>query len=276
MNTNISCLKAACEATETPYHVRHHSGNLIQVSLGGHSHIFVNLATPLNPHSSTKLSADKEYCYELCHPLVAMPKTAGFLSPFVKPNYHEYLHYTTIPQIAEAMQNAFDMPCIVKRNRGSKGSNVFLCHDPEEVTQALEAIFDQHHRSYDYVALAQSYVRPKQEYRVIILDGEIQFAYLKNNAEATFQGNLSPLHWDNARAELTSDSNLLDSMNTFLKPLFEYAFFVYAGLDLIRDEGDQWWLLEANSAPSFAIFVKHNGPQQVIELYKKMLDKLSR
>lgn len=276
MNTNISCLKAACKATGTPYQVRHHSGNLVQVSLGGRAHIFVNWATPLNPHASTTLSADKEYCYELCHPVVAMPKTVGFLSPFVKPVYYEYLHYKTISQIAEAIEREFDFPCIVKRNRGARGHHVFLCQGSQDVTRALDKIFDQNHRSYDYVALAQSYIRPKQEYRVIILDGELQFAYLKNNAEATFQGNLSPLHWDNARAELTRDRNLLDSMNTFLKPFFECSFFVYAGLDLILDERDQWWLLEVNSSPSFSIFVRHNGPEPVIELYKKMLDKLSK
>lgn len=275
MNTNMSCLKAACEATGTPYQVRHHSGNLMQVSLGERSHIFVNLTTPLNSHSSTKLSEDKEYCYELCHPVVAMPKTVGFLSPFVKPDYHHYLQYKTISQIAEAMQSEFALPCIVKRNRGSRGHNVFLCQRSEEVTQALNTIFDMQHRSYDYVAIAQSYIRPKQEYRVIILDGEIQFAYLKNNANAKFQGNLSPLHWEHAQAELISDPNLLDSMNTFLQPLFQCSFFVYAGLDLIRDACDQWWLLEVNSTPGFAIFVRHNGPEQVVELYKNMLGKLN-
>ncbi len=275
MNTNISCLKAACEATETPYQVRHHSGNLMQVSRGQRSHLFVNLSTPLNPHSSTKMSTDKEYCYQLCHPLVAMPKTVGFLSPFVKPSYHEYLHYRTIPQIAEAIANTFTTPVILKRNRGSRGNNVFLCHCDAQVTQALSTIFDQHHKNYDYVALAQCYIRPKQEYRVIILDGDIQFAYLKDTTNATFQGNLSPLHWEHARAKLVSDPHLLNGINTFLQPLLQSSFFVYAGLDLILDEHDQWWFLEANSAPSFSIFVRHNGPDQVVELYKNMLSKLS-
>ncbi len=275
MNTNIRCLIAACEATETPYEVRHHAGNLLQVSTGGSKHVFVNLTTPLNLHSMAKLSQDKEFCYQLCHPLVAMPRTVGFLSPFVKPGHRKYLQYTTMAQIADAITSEFDLPCIVKRNRGSMGNHVFLCHRPEEVGYALERIFNIQHKNYDYIALAQPYIRAKQEYRVIILDGEIQFAYLKNNAHAVYQDNLSPLHWEHARAELVRDPDLLASMSTFLHPLCEESLFIYAGLDLIRDHRDQWWLLEVNSAPGFEIFVRHNGPEQVVELYKNMLDKLS-
>lgn len=275
MNTNIHCLTMACEATGRPYQVLHHSGNLLQVSAGGRAHLFVNFSTPLNLHAVAKLTQDKEYCYQLCHPLAAMPKTVGFLSPFVKPSYYEYLRYTTIAQIADAIASEFALPCIVKRNRGAMGNHVFLCHRPEDVQRALEVIFDTHHQHYDYVALAQPYIRPKQEYRVVTLDGELQFAYLKNNANAVYQDNLSPLHWQHARAELVSDPGLLASMGAFIQPLCQHSFFVYAGLDLIRDHQDQWWLLEVNSSPGFAIFVRHNGPEKVVELYKNMLDKLS-
>lgn len=136
MNPNIRCLVDACESTGTPYELLHHSGNLLQVSTDGFTHLFVNLSTPLNLHSMAKLSQDKEYCYQLCHPLVAMPKTVGFLSPFVRPVHYKYLQYTTIAQIADAMESEFALPCIIKRNRGAMGNNVFLCHRPEEVRRA--------------------------------------------------------------------------------------------------------------------------------------------
>lgn len=63
-------------------------------------------------------------------------------------------------------------------------------------------------------------------------------------------------------------------MSAFLQPLCQRSLFVYAGLDLIRDDQEQWWLLEVNSSPGFAIFVRHNGPEKVVELYKNVLGKL--
>ena len=67
MNTNIRCLKAACDATGTPYELRHHSGNLLQVHSGERTHLFANWSTPFNLHSSANMSADKEYSLSLIH-----------------------------------------------------------------------------------------------------------------------------------------------------------------------------------------------------------------
>ena len=49
---------------------------------------------------------------------------------------------------------------------------------------------------YDYIFLAQEYISIAQEYRVLVYDNELQFVYLKDNSEADFTGNISPLHFE--------------------------------------------------------------------------------
>ena len=100
----------------------------------------------------------------------------------------------------------------------------------------------------------------------------IQFAYLKDVSNATFDGKLSPLHWDGAKAVDVTDQKLLDEFSSFITPLFYHLPLVYGCLDIARDANGALWLLEVNTAPSFSIFVRDNEKEKVVEMYKKMLE----
>lgn len=273
MNPNLTQLVQACDELGIVYTIHHSSGNLIEVSKSGQTHLFVNWTTPFNSHAIAKLCTDKEYFYRIIHPIIAMPATIGYVNPHTV-KYHSYVEFPTTEAIANDILAHFDLPVIVKMNRGTTGINVFSCTTIEQIQQRLEQIYNRNSSLFDYVALAQQYIAIKQEYRIIYLDGVLQFAYEKNIDHATFAGNLSRLHWSGARAIQIDDAQLLAELRAFCAPLFARLPLRFCGLDVARDDQGALWLIEANSSPGFDVFVRDGGGPRMIMLYKQMLDSL--
>lgn len=275
MNANLECLTAACEELGLHYECFHPSGNAMTVSVGSRERLFVNWTTPLNSQAVSRLCRDKEYAFHYMRNLIRTPYCKGYLNPEVEKRYRRYLERETIPEIVNDVTNEFEMPVIIKRNAGSGGSNVFLCLDKTEITCSIETIFNQEHKNYDFVALAQQYIPPAREYRAVFLRGELVQLYEKDVSEAVFIGNLSPLHWENAKAIQVTDRNLLTRIQGFLTPMFGIPDLHFGGADIVLGRDDELWLIEINPGPSFAIFVRDNGPEAVIELYRRMLKGFS-
>ncbi len=275
MNANLECLTAACEALGMHYESFHPSGNAMTVSVGSRERLFVNWTTPLNSQAVSRLCRDKEYAFHYTRKLIRTPYCKGYLNPEVENRYRRYLERETIPEIVDAINGEFETPVIVKRNAGSGGSNVFLCADEAEITRSIEKIFDQQHKHYDFVALAQKYIPPVREYRAIFLRGELMLLYEKDVSMGAFLGNLSPLHWENAKAVKVTDSDLLTRIQRFLTPLCRIPDLQFGGADIILGKDDELWLIEINPGPSFAIYIRDNGPEAVIELYRRMLKGFS-
>lgn len=238
---------------------------------GTHTHIMIDKCMGLNNESVAKICKDKFYHYSVLSPVVSMPKTMSFVDPDPAGPYVRFSAYTHINEIVPVIRNNFELPVIVKRNSGSTGEHVFLCHNDEEIVTALEAIYSKHQLYYDHVALAQTYIRPRREYRVVVFDGQIELAYLKDNAEATFAGNLSPLHWQNASAHVISDTSTLEKFAEHVKKILNAIPLVFVGLDFIEDESGQMWLIEANSSPGFSEYLKYCEPEPLTALYQKVV-----
>ena len=77
----------------------------------------------------------------------------------------------------------------------------------------------------DYIALVQSCIDIKSEYRVIYLNKKLMFAYKKNNENATFTGNISPLHFEGAYAKIVENKNLLNAFDEFVQQLNKVFIF---------------------------------------------------
>ena len=165
---------------------------------------------------------------------------------------------------------------IVKMNSGSHGTHVFLCKTKEEVETAIAAIFQKNSSDYDYIALAEDYIESSAEYRVICFDGQVVLAYLKDNSNAVFTGNLSPLHWEGAKAVLISDTTLVATLTRFLAPSFKAFPIHFGGFDVIEDKQGNLHLLEVNSRPDFSIFIRGNGDEPVTLMYEKILVSLAK
>ena len=271
MNQNISMLIKACNNLGYEYDILHESGNLVVVKNQGKSHVFVNLAAPLNSSSVTHLCRDKEYFYQDFKSHINMPKTKGYLNPNCNKSYSNYVKNSNVEEIANNIDKNFEYPVVLKKNKGSKGRNVFQCNERSQVINSLDKIYDLSNYKYDYVAISQEYIQIQKEFRALFLEGNLHCVYEKSITGAKFVGNLSRLHWKGAKAKIVLDIDFLEQIQCFCKPIFKNCELRYTGLDIVLDTNNKLWLIEANSAPGFDYFIRDCGEELVIEWYRKTL-----
>ncbi len=274
MLDNVSLLLKACENLNISYEILHPSENLIKIKLNSKQHYFCNYSTPLLNQAVAHLLKDKEYTYHVLNKKVKLPRTVGFLSPYCDTKYKIYLKFPTIQDIVLEIKENFETPVIIKRNSGASGHNVFLCENINEIETALKEIFNINNK-YDYVALAQEFIQIKSEYRAVFLNKELVLLYEKDITDAQFVGNLSPLHWDGAKAKYINDPQILSEIANFAQPVFEELDLDYGGFDIVLDRDNQYWLIEINSHPNFGIFIRDNGEEHVLKIFEKMLVSLA-
>ena len=275
MNRNIQALIRACERLKIDYASHHGTGNLISVRIKGIDYLFANWTTPLNSQSVVQLCQDKDYFYSFFQNVIEMPKTLSFLNPYCDEKYKEYLDHNTVFSIIESVESNFRYPVAVKKNRGSWGTNVFKANNRKELEKSILIVFDENSAAFDYVCLVQQFLDIDNEYRVIFLNGQYQFGYKKNIENAKYSGNISPLHWEGAVAELIDDATT-NNLCKFCSPIFEELMIPFCGLDIAEDTKGNLWLIEANSSPGFDHVIQDNEKYDVVgELYESILKQLS-
>ena len=275
MLTNVKLLLQACQELNISYEILHRHQNLLRIKLEKRYYYFVNYTTPFNSKPITEIFKDKEYSYELLKNKIKMPKTIGFLSPLCDEKYKIYLHFKNIKSIENKIVNEFELPVIIKRNRGSSGNNVFLCQKKEEIEGYINRIFNIKNKDYDYVALAQEYIQIVREYRAIFFERKLVLLYEKDKSKARYTGNLSPLHWEGAKAKHITNSKIISSINNFVQPIFSEVPVNYAGFDIVIDKNETYWLIEINSSPNYEIFIRDNDPKIIVKMFQGMLKVLT-
>ncbi|MCC5607749.1 ATP-grasp domain-containing protein [Nostoc sp. CHAB 5834] len=275
MLDNVLLLLQACKNLNISYEIIHPAENLLKVKLNNKQHYFCNYSTPLINQAVAQIIKDKEYTYHILKQKVKLPRTVGFLSPFCELKYKMYLKFPTFQDIILEIKDKFETPVIVKRNSGSGGHNVFLCKNTNEIETALKEIFNINYKKSDYVAIAQEFIHIKSEYRAVFLNKELVLLYEKDISNAEFAGNLSPLHWNGAKAKYINEPQILSEIANFAKPIFEELDLDYGGLDIVLDRDNQYWLIEINSHPNYTIFTRDNGEEPVLKVFEKMLISLA-
>ncbi len=274
MNINAECIKKACKELGITFKIIDDDGNLIQINKNNKTFYFHSNHTPLNNQMTARLTVDKEFQYRILKDVIKMPITFGFLDPFVAEEYKHYRKFFSFEEIADEIEKKLTYPLVLKRNRGSHGNNVFFVENKYESKNKLEEIFNKNSQNYDYVALAQKKIERKKEFRVVVFNKQIEFFYEKSTENAKFSDNLSPLHWEGAKAIFIDDLELREKINNFIKPIYNLIDLNYGGLDIIFDNDNNLWLIEINSSPSFGYFINDNGEKIIIEMYKKIVKSL--
>lgn len=274
MNANIKALLAACDIKGIHYQTHHANGNLVTIESAAGPALFANWATPVNSHAVSRLCDDKEYAYAALSDYINMPLTHAFLDPALNESYKQYVKINSNNAIASDIESKFNYPFILKRNRGTHGSNVFVIEDRAALSAKLNTIYDKQSKDYDYVALAQQKINIIKEYRAVFFEGELIFAYHKSTTNAHYTGNLSPLHWQGATAIQVTDPAMLSSMETFARQGLTTLGIHYAGVDIAEDDHGQLWCIEVNASPGFEIFIRDCGDDDVIQLYSRLLDTI--
>lgn len=271
MNKNAELLQKACTISNIQFQILDDFGNLILIKKNNKKYYFHGNHTPLNDSMVTRLSQDKEFHYRILNKHIKMPLTFGYLDPNVHKKYAEYKMFNSIDHIVGEILNNFTFPMIIKRNKGSEGQNVFLVKNENKLVSSLKKIYKKNY-SYDYLAIAQEYIKPRSEYRVVVLNSKIELMYKKDTTDAKRKTNLSPLHWEGSKTVKILNEEFIEKMQSFLNPIFDVINLKFGGIDVIEDENGKLWLIEINSSPGFHYYVKDNGEEDVVELYGKMIE----
>lgn len=268
MINNIKCLTKACDNLGITYHFIDKEKNLVGVELAGQTLYFQLNHTPFNQDAVTNICLDKMHTYELLSSVVKMPQTISFLSWDVQEEYKKYLTYQSGEEAVTHIEEVFDYPVVIKKNRGSLGIHVYLCSDKATALSSLESIFNPASKDYDYVALAQQFVPTQEEYRLVCAYSEPVLAYRRGNAASEFNHQ----YWEQGEeAVLIKDITLIDELYQFVKPVFSKFNIEFVGFDIIRATNGQLYLLELNSVPQFNHIIENHGIDCIVEVYEKTL-----
>lgn len=269
----LTCLIQACKNLGLEYHYYDKNHNFIGISTTKGQLFFTNSQTPFNSETIAKICADKEFTSLLFQTFPFSPKTLGYFDPNANKKYNAYKYFRAITDITTDIVDNFPVPVIIKRNAGHQGKNVFLCQTEDHINQALRKIFNKKSRGYDYVALAQVYIKPKTEYRVVCFQNHIVLAYEKNTRDAKFTGNLSPLHWSGAEAIEVTNQVTLEKFKNLSDQIYKILPASFIGLDIIKDETGKMWLIEINTKLGFDYFLKDNPEERLVKMYQTILAK---
>jgi D-alanine-D-alanine ligase-like ATP-grasp enzyme len=232
-------------------------------------HFVVNTKLGLISDADGVLGLDKSYQYQILQKLQLFPKTKSYLD--VNSKYREYAKFSSSDEIQKDIQANFSFPLVVKKNRGTESINVFLVTSEIELKEKIATVFNVHHRDYDYVLIAQEYIKPKQEYRVIIYNQHVIFSYTKGGTL-----ELKNMSEEKVKKVEVTDSEKQQQINEFVQKIFSVWPLKYGGLDVIEDVSGKLWLIEINTAPSMAMYIEDNGEAKVLALYEQILTDLQK
>jgi hypothetical protein len=275
MSINLECLRkaAARRGLELKTYDRH--GDLVSLMLGGTEHFFTKHSVGALSAVEAAICRDKEYTYFILKDSIRQPLTRGFLDPSVEEKYDRYRMHGTLESIADDIEQEFSYPLIIKRNKGSQGDRVFRVRSRSGLLRRLRTIYNRRSSHYDYIALAQEYIAIELEYRAVAVAGRLELVYAKDLSGASYEGNLSPLHWNGARARKVTDPLEFKAIADFLEPALRKLPLGWAGFDVARSRDGALSLIEVNARPGFSRYIKDNGDEDIVALYARLLESLS-
>jgi D-alanine-D-alanine ligase-like ATP-grasp enzyme len=266
MTTSTQLISEICQELSIPCRVIDGAGALLEVTIHGKPKFIFNNTFGLISDVEAKISLDKSFQAQVLAGTELIPLTKSYLDPFSK---YAIEKKPSINQVSEDILKHFQLPFILKKNSGSEGVNVFLVKNTDEVESSLTKIFNQKSSDYDHVVIAQQYIETNNEFRIIVFENEIQFAYKKTQ---TANENFSSQNrWRNVKAELVTDQQKISQLQQLVDTVHSKWPIKYAGLDVIEDRNGQLWLIEINSSPALAYFIRDNGSELVKNLYRKIL-----
>lgn len=264
MQRNIKCLIQACQNLHILYQFIDKEENFVQLNFNNHTAYFRISVTPFNSDIHSEICKDKMHSYTLLNSLVRMPKTIQFLDYNTEEKYKKYLEYPSEDAILNAIDQNFNYPLVIKKNKGSLGIHVHLCSNQKETRNALQRIFNQASKSYDYVALAQEFIPTQEEYRLLCVYGKPALAYFRGNAS-----DFNQQYWEKGEvATLITEQSLITKLYQLVQPVFSVFDIPWVGFDIIKGKDQQLYLIELNSTPRFEHIMESSGEELIIQIYE--------
>ena len=157
------------------------TGYLCEIRRGGRKILLLGGFSPLNGVSAARIAEDK------FHTAGILRRTGFRVLPAARCllpgrfREEDFSSHTGL-RPAERFAAEHGFPLIVKPNRGSRGRDVTIVEEPNELRSAVEQVWNT-----DYLALVQP-VAPGLDVRLDFLDGEFLFGYVRRPVVLTGDG----------------------------------------------------------------------------------------
>lgn len=263
MSLTLECFDEACVLAGIKSKFVDDNRSVLLFELGSRKRVAVNTNLGLLTDAEWRLFRDKYYSYLVFQSTKLMPPTWVYIDPKAEKQYAPYVIWRKNSEIEADIKKNLHLPIIIKRNSGTRGRNVFLCRREAEIGAALKKIYAKTQSEYDHVALAQTYIQPKAEYRLVVLASKLEFAYVKPHHKAVFGGTIQP--------QLIRSKSLLRKLRVLVERLVSVYPLLYAGVDVVADKGGNLWVIEINGSPVYSSLIRTYGKQPVIELFTRVI-----
>ncbi|NCN87790.1 MAG: alpha-L-glutamate ligase [Candidatus Pacebacteria bacterium] len=264
----------ACKKTNLDFTFATANKTVLAIKLKDKTHYIINSNLGLITNTEAHICLDKAYQHEILSDVINISKTISYLDPFSK--FGEFSEYKSHQEIVGDITDKFSFPLIVKKNTGTEGENVFLCNNANQVSVAVNNIFNLDSYLYDHVLIAQQRINIKEEYRAIFYKNNLELLYKKDISQAQYTGNLSPLHYEGSKAVDIDDSKFQQKISDFISPIFKKINLSYAGFDIAEDQSGKLYLIEINSIPGYAHYLANNPEDKLFNLFTKILTDLKK
>lgn len=270
---NMHALVKACDNLGITYKKVDKAGNFLSLDFGDQQLYFTYTRVPLNSESVAGVCSSKIYSYWALSDELPMSTTKSYLDPEAVEEYgEERLIFKSQTAIVEDILESFKFPFIVKMNSGLQGRHVYKCSSKASVAKCVKAIYKKKQENYDSCIIVQDFIDIKNEYRAILVEGEVVLLYEKVSEMKTT--NLSPLHNDDGRAVIIKDEDIKNDIQRIVDGSPKLKSFGWIGLDIARDYDGKWWVLELNVRPGFSYFLRDNDASYLVSMYEKLLTRI--
>ena len=266
---SLECLALACERLGLRARRVSEDGNVMRLDGGRRPLLFLRNKHPFNDYAAARLAEDKGYQHELLAAAgLPAPLTMQLFNPYADDRFNRYKTHRTIGEMVAAVDAAMTWPVVVKKSRGSVSQGVYLETDAEGAARRLQSLFENA-GLLDNIVLAQAFVSGA-EYRAVATRGELLLAYAKAGGEPGGE-DLNPLHRHGGRAERVTDEEVLAPLRRLAAEVAGVVDLGFYAIDLIRDAGGAWWILELNPNPFCYFYNRSNGRGDFVAVYERLL-----
>lgn len=262
---SLEILKQACEKYGYQFElIDEFSGYLAKVSDGKRS-FFGGMNYPFNSASAVGVAKDKAFTKMLLTKNdFHVPRGDYF---FVRKEDQDLRPVGKEMEEAIKFANNFGYPVFVKPNDRTKGHCCKITSDEVELKNHFQKI-----AKYSEMAIIEEVITGKKEYRIFVIDGEVQFLHERKNFV-----NGKKVFADSEQTTVDYRETVNPKITQWIKKLANTMQLRVFGVDLFAEDvedPDTFTILEINSCPSLQRIWKLGKKEKAIEIWGKIFKQI--
>lgn len=231
---------------------------------GKAKHFTIGYNFNINSAAAARIASDKIATYELlrhfgvpaveCRPLYESGNPELYAKDYQSKSY------------IEAFFDKNHQHIVLKPNGGQGGIDVYQISEISQVQPVLKKIFRQ-----GYLAVMCPFYEIRNEYRFIMLDGEVRLAYMKERNE-DWRFNLS----QGASAKKIEGGKLYEKLLALAKRAVQVLEIRFCSVDIIKTQADELMVMEVNSGVTTGKYLEQHPEDysKVKQIYADVLEKM--